>query len=459
MKRSILLFLFISTCSLQAQTLFTYGDHKVSKQEFLRAYNKNNTDQQSTEKAYRDYLELYLRFKLKVQEALDKKMDTLPGQQADLQSFRNQAAEGFMTDDSTVEALVNEAFERSKRDIHIAHIFIPFNPTPPGDTITAFQKATDAYNELKRGTDFGNVARIYSADSAVQWSQGDIGFITVFTLPYALETLAYSTTPGSFSAPYHSNAGYHIFKNIGERPAAGRMKTAQILLLFAPGATDSLKYALKLKADSLYKALQQGASFEALAKQYSNDNLTYELGGEMPEFTVGKYDPVFEKAAFGLLKDGDISRPVLTQLGYHIVKRLALLPVNKDSANAVTFLRQQVLNDSRRNIAEKAMVQKAYRITGLSPEMYNEYELLNLYRDSLEKYNPEFAAQMQEFKEGNLLFEIMQLNVWDKPMAEQASLEEKWVAALKEKYLVKIDEEVFTSLLSARGIPRANEKL
>lgn len=448
MNKWILLIIVFITLHARAQTLFTYGDHAVSKEEFLRAYNKNNYGQQPATPSYRDYLELYLRFKLKVQAALDKKMDTLPGQQADLQSFREQAADGFMTDESTVQALVKEAFERSKKDLHLAHIFIPFRSGQPGDTLIAFQRATDAYNELKKGTEFGNVARIYSADSMVQLNGGDIGFITVFTLPYALETVAYTTPPGSFSQPWRSKAGYHIFKNKEDRPAIGKMKAAQILFFFPPEAGDSIKNRLRLKADSVYTALQKGASFEELVKRYSDDNLTYQLGGEMPEFTTGTYDPVLERAVFGLPKNGAITPPISTHIGYHIIKRIALTPVNTnpDSTDALLLLRGQVMNDERSNLAREVLTKKVYRLLNLSPDTYNEEDLLQLYRDSLEQYNPEFAAQLQEFKEGNLLFEIMQRTIWDKPVAEQAILEEQWIAELKKKYPVWINEDVLNTL-------------
>lgn len=399
MKQLILIATLFTTFHSNAQTLFTYGNHEVSKQDFLHAFNKNNTSQ-PTEKAYREYLELYIRFKLKVQEALDKKMDTLPSQKADLQNFRTQIAEGFMTDNSALQMLVQEAFERSKRDIRIA------------------------------------------------LDDKEIGWITVFVLPYKLENLAYTTAVGTLSDTFHLASEVHRIKVLEKRPAAGRMKAAQILLLFPPNASDSLKNILKHRADSIYKVLKQGASFEKLAKRYSNDILTYELGGEMPEFTVGHYDPIFEKAVFDLKRNGDITRPVLTQMGYHIVKRIALTPVNinKDSINAMESLRQQVLNDSRINIARKAMTEKVYHITGYDPAKINEYQLLDLYRDSLEKYNPEFAAQMKEFKEGNLLFEIMQTTIWDKPLKDQDKLEEEWIADLKKKYPVKINEDVFKTL-------------
>lgn len=431
MKRFLIPIILLGSLHLNAQTLFTYGNKKVSRQEFLQAYNKNGNGEQATEKDYRDYLELYINFKLKVQAALDKKMDTLPGQIAELQGFRNQIVETYLNDDSSMRSLVAEAFLRSQQDIHLAHILIPFPSENPQDTLIAYKRAMDAYNELTKGTDFGNVASIYSADTFALTRQGDIGYITVFTLPYLLENLAYSTAPGKFSRPYRTKTAYHIFKNIDQRKAVGKIKAAQIQLLFPPVATAERKARIKQQADSLYTALQKGASFAAMAEQFSNDNQTYQQGGEMPEFGVGTFDPAFERAAFALDKNGAISKPVLTSLGYHIIKRLALIPVNsnKDSAAAMDALKRQVLDDPARiNIARVATVKKARKSTGLDRKSYDEARLLNYYRDHLEDFDPAFAEQMKEFKEGNLLFEIMQSRVWGKAAGDTAGLKRYYLA-------------------------------
>src|SRR5690242_3740795 len=105
------LIIFSANCS--SQTLFTYGKHAVSKQEFLNAYNKNNSDSNAQRLSYEDYLELYYRFKLKVQSALDEKMDSTAEQKNELESFRYQLAENFIKDDASIKLLVDEAFERS----------------------------------------------------------------------------------------------------------------------------------------------------------------------------------------------------------------------------------------------------------------------------------------------------------------------------------------------------------
>ena len=87
-KAMVAVSLVFTTATVNAQVLFTYGNKPVTKSEFLKAYSKNNSETKPTEKSYRDYLELYVRFKLKVQAALDKKLDTLNNQQTELHSFR-----------------------------------------------------------------------------------------------------------------------------------------------------------------------------------------------------------------------------------------------------------------------------------------------------------------------------------------------------------------------------------
>ena len=109
----------------------------------------------------------------------------------------------------------------------------------------------------------------------------------MFTLPYELENLAYNTSPGNISALYRSKAGYHIFKNLGERKALGRIKAAQILIAFPPDITVAQKSGLKKLTDSLYTRLLKGDNFEKLAAQFSNDYVSAQANGIIPEFGVG----------------------------------------------------------------------------------------------------------------------------------------------------------------------------
>jgi peptidyl-prolyl cis-trans isomerase SurA len=497
-----LLFVFIYANG-NAQTLFSYGNNSVSKEDFLKAYSKNNNESKPTEKSYKDYLELYIRYKLKVKAAYDLKLDTLTGQQTELKNFRNQVSDTYMNDEESLNELVNEAYERSRKDIHIAHIFIAVPKTAtPADTLKAYQKMTAAYEALKKGKDFGETAAIYSDDASAKRNHGELGWITVFTLPYELETLAYNTEPMQFSKPYRSKGGYHIFKNLGERKAIGRMKAAHILLAISPNADDSVKSIMKEKADSIYNAAMNGANFGELAKKYSSDNLSYQTGGEIAEFGIGKYDSVFETTAFGLSKDGEISKPVLSSFGYHIIKRISRKDVPEKSKETMTALKQKVISDPRVSVATKKLLNKIFAQTnfkrfpvsennlsvytdsilqhrGAPPfpglndntplfsinkknytvkqwldyargakntpavskgktntellDKFIEISALTYYREHLEDYNKDFAYQLNEFKEGNLLFEVMQRKIWDKASVDSVGLK-NYYEAHKEKY-------------------------
>jgi peptidyl-prolyl cis-trans isomerase SurA len=491
----VLTFFFFST--LTAQTLFTCDGREVSRADFLKAYNKNNSKEKPTEKSYRDYLELYIRYKLKVRAAYDMQLDTLPGQRTELQNFRSQIAENYMKDDESLDRLVSEVYARGQKDVHLAHIFfaIPKN-AGPADTLKAYEKAWAAYNALKKGKKFKETALANSDDPAVQHNGGDIGYISVFTLPYDLETQAYSTAPGQFSKPFRSKAGYHIFKNEGERKSLGRIKIAQILLAIPPGATESVRTTARLRADSIYDSLLKGADFAQQAKLYSGDNLTYQNQGELPEFGIGKYDSAFEATAYALDKDGAISRPFLTSFGYHIIKRIYRKPFPRQFTNeTAAALKQQVMNDPRIEVSRKALLRKILQQTGFRQsdyaeadprtdlfaftdssmtnraltsfhgltyptvlfsfpkqqytvkewldyariykasrpnggnrtdkelfEQYVEKVALDYYRNHLEEYNTDFAYQLTEFKEGNLLFEVMQRKIWDKASTDSAGL-------------------------------------
>src|SRR6476469_531624 len=122
--KKILLVFFIACCvsGVYAQTLFTYGNNAVTKDEFLRAYNKNKTAVVDKSTALKEYLDLYIKFKLKVKAARDMHLDTLPALTTDLQNFRTQIEESYLNDDKEVDKLVQEAFTRSQKDIHISHL-------------------------------------------------------------------------------------------------------------------------------------------------------------------------------------------------------------------------------------------------------------------------------------------------------------------------------------------------
>ena len=488
---SCLLMLTAST-----QTLFTYGKYEVDAKEFLRAYNKNNNQPAiNRAKAISDYLDLFIKSRLKIQEAYERRYDTLPQIKAEVENLRNQIAENYMTDPDMASRLVKEVFQRSLKDIHVAHIFISFrNAAGVIDTVAAEKKRDDVLKRLQKGDDFLQVAKESSDDPAARNNKADLGYITVFTLPYEFENVIYATPVGKNSSPVRSKIGYHIFRNLGERKAIGKIKAQQILLAIPPGADEAFKKQISNKADSLYKRIMAGDNFNQLASSFSNDNISAAAGGVMPDIGVGQYDPVFENVLWSLPKNGAVSKPFLTAHGWHIVKRISIKSVITDANDKSNMqeLQQRVQTDNRwkssRDFIYKQVITKAgykkfpyedaalwnmsdslldrkpmlpngrtittstplfslgnsvydatswinyansYRHkfdgTGNKPydqvrEEWLQFAMIQYYKDHLEEFNEEFRNQMQEFKDGNLFFEIMQQEIWNKAQSDSAAL-------------------------------------
>ena len=478
-----------------SQTLFTYGDYSADAKDFLRAFNKNNTATAANRtQVMRDYLDLYISSRLKIREAYNRHYDTLPQIKTDIENLRSQIIENYLNDPEVSDKLLKEAFQRSQKDIHTGHLFISFiNKAGVTDTAEAGKIINEVYEKLKKGEDFFQLAQQYSSDPAAKTNKGDIGFITVFTLPYEFENIAYTTAPGKFSAPYKSKIGYHIFKNLGERKALGKIKAAQILLAFPPGANDAYKKKTAKLADSLYQRLIKGDDMAKLAARFSNDYISAASKGMIPDFGVGQYDPQFEKIAFGL-KNGQVSKPFLTSHGYHIVKRIGSMPVVTDPKNKANMeeVRSKLNASDRMQAAKNYVIQRALKQVPIKKYSYSDRELMILsdslldnkritspititkltplfsigdetytaedyiayaqtgryradgtgakpfqqvvdeftsheaeryYRSHLEDFNPDFRTQMEEFKDGNLFFEIMQREIWGKAQNDTTALE------------------------------------
>lgn len=384
MKHLVTAFCLIISLSLSAQTIFRYGNDSVSVNEFLRAYHKNNTGPRS-EKALRDYLDLYIASRLKIREAEEKGYDTLPQMVADLYNLRQQILPSYVNDKEAVNKLVDEAQLRAQKDIHLAHIFISFTQNGIVDSVTALRHLTEVQSRLKT-TPFAQVAKEYSDDPSAKANGGDLGWITVFNLPYALENLAYTTPVGSNSVVYQSKAGYHIFRNLGERPDPGRIRAAQILIAFPPGIDDAGKKQLKKLADSLYDRLQKGGDFAALAARFSNDVISAAANGQMQEFGVGQYGATFENAVYALPKDGAISKPFMTTHGYHIVKRLGRTPPPaRTDTKAMQSLRDRVEQSDRIATTRSVLAAKIIRTTDFRKRNFNDAELW-AFGDSVMNY-------------------------------------------------------------------------
>ncbi|MBY0478133.1 MAG: peptidylprolyl isomerase [Chitinophagaceae bacterium] len=372
MRYTLFLLIMVAGISSQAQTLFTFGTNKVDKKEFWRAFSKNNNGA-TDEKSIREYLDLFIRFKLKVQAARDLKLDTLPNIINDIAGFRAQMTDQYIRNQGAGKTMVTEAIERSKTEVEAAHVFIAYG----NDSAAAKKEIEKAYRQLQTGADFSKTAAAFSTDAFVKSNNGYIGYLTVFQLPYELENILYGLPNGSYSKPVAAANGYHILKVISKRSSPGNLKAAQILIATSGAATAQEIADAKGKAEMIYQLLKNGEKFEELAVKYSDDKTSYAGGGVMREFNFTTYDVAFSKAAFSLQNDGDFSKPVQTASGFHIIKRLGLKQSAVDVNDPVVQQEytEKVNADARMNIAIAQMQKQILKASGYTPLPYNEKQL------------------------------------------------------------------------------------
>jgi peptidyl-prolyl cis-trans isomerase SurA len=340
-------------------TLFTINGQPTKLSEFQYIYDKTSgANADYSRQSLEEYLELYVKFKLKVQKARSMKLDTVPTLKSELMGYRQQLANSYLIDRQITDKLMREAYERKKQDVDISHIMIAVNQNAtPGDTLKALNRIKDIQAQIKNGKSFEEMAATYSDDNTSKENGGRVGYITAVLSNgfYDLETAAYTAPLNQLVGPVRTTLGYHLVKVNNRREARGEMEVAHILVRTGE------EWATPEQASKVIKTVEEklnaGESFEELAKTYSQDRATSNKGGYLGSFGINRYEISFENAAFGLEKDGDISRPFLTSAGWHIVKRISrkeMLPYAQERSRLESIIR----NDSRFELANKALVDR-----------------------------------------------------------------------------------------------------
>ena len=515
--------------------ILTIGGQKITTDEFFQSFTKNQFSPDTAKKtSLTDYLGLYTNLKLKVLAAQQQGRDTTAAFQEEMASYRKQLAQSYLTDKPLIENLVAEAYQRMKEDLRVSHILVPVaSEAAPADTLAAYRAALALRGRIESGESFDEIAKRFSKDPASAEKGGDLGFFTAFQTVYSFESTAYGLAKGAVSMPVRTQSGFHLIKTTERRPSRGKVTVAHVLVSLSPSATDEGKVAAKRKIEEAYGRLEQKEAFEIVCREYSDDATSKSNGGALPQFGTGRMIPAFEEAAFGLAKIGDVSVPVLTNYGWHIIKLLAKTPIESFEELAPT-LRQKVVNDSRSALINEALSQKLQKAYKLSEQTYTQELAFNAidsllllkgtwkyseplpvslenkmlfsidnqvftvnqffeylknrqepkpegtsaneakrgyYRqfvnkklteyeeNNLEKKYPEFRILMTEIRDGVLLSQVMETNVWERSLTDslgQRVLYEK----NKEKYRYP-DRAVATVVVSNSDslLKRAQEML
>jgi peptidyl-prolyl cis-trans isomerase SurA len=344
--------------------LLTVDGQNISLSEFEAVYRKNNRETTVDPQDVKEYLDLYINFRLKVREAEALGLDTLKKFIEELKGYQKQLAKPYLTDKNVSEALVKEAYERMKLDVSASHILLKVGPDAlPKDTLAVYNRILDLRKRALKG-DFEALAKQYSEDPSAAENAGNLGWFSAMRMVYPFENAAFNTPVGEISMPVRTRFGYHILKVNGKREALGELKAAHIMLKTGKEATAEDVAKAKEKALEVKGLLASGKStFEELATKYSEDKGSAVKGGELPQFGTGRMVAAFEKAAFALQNVGDVSDPVQTEYGWHIIKLLQRIPVPTFEA-AKDDLTAKVSKDSRSQLTRTVVIDRVKKEAG-----------------------------------------------------------------------------------------------
>ncbi|MCP4520261.1 MAG: peptidylprolyl isomerase [Cytophagales bacterium] len=373
MKRLILLpiigLLFFSSCKQTANTnqsaenpiILEVGNESVSTKEFAHIYKKNNQKKENayTEDSITSYLDLYTNFKLKVLEARALGLDTQKAFVDELAGYKKQLAKPYLTEKKVTEKLLQEAYDRQKQYIHASHILLLVDPyASPVDTLKAFKKISKIRNEAN-SKDFGDLAMQYSEDPSSRMKgklgyKGNLDYFTSLNMVYEFENAAFETKVGEISQPFRTQFGYHIIKVHDKKEVKGKVKVAHIMINIGRGVNKEDSTLARNRINEIYKKAMAGEDWNKLCLQFSEHVKTKNKGGVLSPFAFRRElgYPEFENMAFSLKKD-EISKPVRTPHGWHIIKFI-------ESVDFPSFekvkpnLEKSVAKDSRSKLSQNA---------------------------------------------------------------------------------------------------------
>jgi len=459
--------------------LITINKEEISVDEFMNVYNKNiQLIEDEDQKGIDNYLELFINYKLKIADAKSEGFDKKQSYLDEYEKYKNQLIDTYLLDKKVTSELLEEAYSRTKEEVKAQHILVRVTGQ---DTLSALNQIrefrarflNESFETLKKSIHNGNAIFVEN-----------LGYFSAFKMVYDFENAAYNTPIGETSQPFKTQFGYHVVKVLDKRPSKGQAEAAHIMITNKSNDTEQ---TAEQRINELYRLIEQGESFENLAKQYSEDKSSAVNGGKLKPFKSGEINSeLFVDTAFSL-DVGAISNPIQTKYGWHIIKLLDKKPI--ESFEQLKFdLDKKVKRDSRSQVIKKRMlasIMNQYQVQApksntistfykknkeesgwilnesLSLENqlikiknrvlsygdflsflnnnsktkksledhYNtflENNVMQYKKDQLPFENAEYANVLREYEEGLLLFDIMEEKIWNRAKNDSLGLLEHY---------------------------------
>lgn len=260
---------------------------------------------------------------------------------------------------------------------------------------------------------------------------------------------------------YIDSMAQNIYKGaLAQLEGKDLLRPSHILIQVKQNATDAEDKAAKARIDSIYHLLQNGADFAELAKSLSQDPGTARQGGILPWIGPGNTLKEFEEAAYSL-NVGEISEPVKTAVGYHIIKL-----TDKKSLEPYEVLKPQIYQYLKNNgIEDESAEAKINKLIASSNGRLTREAILDSVLAVQSKTDTNLKYLVQEYHDGLLFYEICKQQVWDPAKTDSKALETQfkknkkkyaWTKPRFKGYLIQGKNE--EAVKKAKKIIKANEK-
>ena len=386
---STLFFPMLSYAQVSADSeIMQVAGKSITKGEFEYTYRKN-IQQQSDKTPLDEYVTLFENYKLKVAEAESQGIDTTQQFLAEFEGYRNQLVKPYMVDASAEEKLAHEAYDRLLEEVEASHILFTVAPTATqAEKKAAYQKAMEVRNLALGGADFASLARQYSEDPSTAMNGGLLPWLSTGQIIPSFENAAFALTKvGEVSTPVRTEFGWHIIKLLGEKRPESYEKMREFIVR---------RMARDERSDAGHKMFVENLKAE---KHFAwNDAVKNQIEKS-----------IADTAFYGRLAQMD--EPLFSFAG--------------KSYPASGLLRYAKAGKSPDN---RSLVELRKWIDQYVDDALIEYETAELCRT-----NDEFRYLLQEYRDGMLLFEVSNREVWNKALEDESGLK-KYFRKNKKKY-------------------------
>lgn len=349
-----------ATAQDSGTTLLTVGGKPVDKDELVYLISKGKSTDASVSGVSREEFEenfdLFVNYKLKVREAEALGMDKSEEFEREFSSFKETLIYPYLIKNSLEEGELRKAYSRMQEVVRASHILFQFPPNASTeDSLIVLKMALKVKGEIENGGNINELAVQHSDDPSAKINKGDLGYFTGLQMVQPFEDAAYNLQIGQVSDPVLTNFGYHIIKVQDRQPNPGQVRVSHILVRFDANDPTQEENARRKIADIYTEIQKESTVWEDIVKTFSEDPATSQRGGILPWFGVGSMIPEFEMAAFSLTETGEVSPPLKTQYGYHILRLEEKKPLDSYEEMEEN-IRSRILRDSRSGMIQSQVV-------------------------------------------------------------------------------------------------------